>query len=103
MNGFLNNAKGIFKVENEMGIDPRFALKIVHLSKKYPDTDIAIVGKKKVADAKSIIGIMTLAATKGARLIITVNGPDAQTAIKELSHLFKQDFGNNFLTDPLRN
>ena len=45
------------------------------------------------ADAKSILGVLTLAAAKDTSLVIEVNGPDEQTALEKIEALIKQKFG----------
>lgn len=44
-------------------------------------------------NAKSIMGVLTLAATKGTRLTITCTGDDAEQAIDALRELFHSGFG----------
>ncbi len=44
-------------------------------------------------DAKSIMSVMRLAATKGTKLLITADGDDAEQALDALSELVHKGFG----------
>lgn len=44
-------------------------------------------------DGKSIMGLLLLAAPRGAMLTITTEGPDAETALEALAALVEQGFG----------
>jgi len=44
-------------------------------------------------NGKSILGIMSLAAEKGSELIISAEGEDEKTAVKELVKLVESGFG----------
>ena len=46
-----------------------------------------------VVDAKSIMGVMMLAAEKGAVLKVRAQGPDARQAVEALKKLFASGFG----------
>jgi phosphotransferase system HPr (HPr) family protein len=47
----------------------------------------------RTADAKSILSVLTLAATKGTVLEITVEGPDEDDALAALKSAFDSGFG----------
>jgi phosphocarrier protein len=52
------------------------------------------VGKDgRVMDGKSIMGVLLLAAARGARVTLTVEGPDEVAAIDALSGLIESGFG----------
>ena len=44
-------------------------------------------------NAKSIIGVMSLAAPKGTRLKLKLDGPDEEDAARQLVEFFEQGFG----------
>jgi phosphocarrier protein HPr len=46
-----------------------------------------------VADAKSILSVLTLAASKGVALEIEIEGDDQQTAFDAIQEIFKNGFG----------
>ena len=48
-----------------------------------------------VADAKSVMAVITLAATPGTHLQLEADGPDAEQAVAEIATLFDQRFGED--------
>lgn len=78
MSELSTSATLILEVKNEEGIYIRLAYKIARLAGQYAETEIAIIRKNKIINAKSIMGIMTLKANKGTRLIIAAKGGNAQ-------------------------
>ncbi len=79
-------------VRNRAGIHTRPAATIVKLAAKFK-SDIGLDRDGFRINAKSIIGVMTLAAEQGCKLKIYVDGEDEQAAIKELAELFDSGFG----------
>lgn len=45
------------------------------------------------ADAKSILGLMSLGLEKGTKVTIETNGPDEEDAMKAVEELFNNNFG----------
>jgi len=92
MKKLQKNAAHILEVKNRLGIHVRPAWMIVKIADKYADTDVSIIHKNKIINAKSTMSIMGLAANFGTRLVVTANGDNAQETIKELSDLFERRF-----------
>ncbi|MBJ41048.1 MAG: phosphocarrier protein HPr [Gammaproteobacteria bacterium] len=78
-------------IKNKLGLHARAAAKIVTLTNKYNST-IKIVNGAKIADAKSIMKILMLAAPKGTEILISASGKDESLAIKNLEKLFNEKF-----------
>jgi phosphocarrier protein len=57
-------------------------------------SNITITNKLKnvSVDAKSILSIMTLAATQGTTLTLKIDGPDEYDALKSILYLFETEF-----------
>ncbi len=81
-------------VNNKNGLHSRPATKIVQLALKY-DSTIKIFYGEKEANAKRILSLLKLGATKGAKLKFVLEGKDADKAIWEFSKLFKDNFGED--------
>ena len=79
------------KVKNKLGLHARPAAKIVETTKKFK-SEITISKNDVQINAKSIMGVMMLAAEAGSTLIISAEGEDAQEALKEVSMLFERQF-----------
>jgi phosphotransferase system HPr (HPr) family protein len=70
-------------IKNEQGLHARPAAIFVQIANKY-ESDIVVRKGKQEVNGKSIMGLLTLAAEKGAKLNIKANGPDAKEAVEEL-------------------
>jgi phosphocarrier protein len=73
-------------IKNEQGLHARPAAIFVQIANKY-ESDIAVKKGRQEVNGKSIMGLLTLAAEKGAKLHIKANGPDAKEAIEELEKI----------------
>jgi len=79
-------------VVNRAGIHTRPAASIVKLAARFK-SEIFLVRDGFAINAKSIIGVMTLAAEQGAKLFLRVEGEDEEKAANEISELFASGFG----------
>ena len=79
-------------VINRAGIHTRPAASIVKLSAKFKAEVFLILDGFSI-NGKSIMGVMTLAAAQGAKLIIRADGADEEESINELAKLFDDGFG----------
>jgi phosphocarrier protein len=79
-------------VRNKAGIHTRPASMIVRTASKY-DADVFLRRDRYEINAKSVIGVMTLAAEQGATLTLAVDGDDEDAAAEALEELFENGFG----------
>ena len=79
-------------IKNKLGIHARPAAMLVQLSNKFK-SEIFITKDSMSVSGKSIMGVMTLAASRGTRLKIKAVGEDAEEAVKKIVTLFEQKFG----------
>lgn len=77
-------------IQNEMGLHARPAALFVQIANKY-ESDIVVKKGRQEVNGKSIMGLLTLAAEKGAILHIKTNGPDAKEAMQELEKVILGD------------
>lgn len=80
------------QVVNSLGVHARPAAAIVQCVLRF-ESDVFITFNGNRVNAKSIMGLLTLAATKGSRLKISCSGADAEAAIKAIDDLFASKFG----------
>jgi len=86
--------KGRIKVVNQLGLHARAAAQLVKKAGEFESTITLIREDKSIyADAKSILSVLTLAASKGVELAIETDGPDEETAYEAISELFQNGFG----------
>lgn len=78
-------------VTNEKGLHARAAAKLVHLASRYK-SKIHLRKNSQIGNAKSILGILILAACKGDNLELTVDGVDENEALSAILSLFDSKF-----------
>ena len=84
--------KSTVQVVNKLGLHARAATKLVKQAAGY-ESEILLCKDGQREDAKSIMGIMMLAASQGAELEIIVDGADEQVALNSIVELFNNRFG----------
>lgn len=92
-----NDAAGTVRVRrvvvaNQFGLHARPAGQVAREAQRFA-ASIAIVGDGEAVDAKSILSLLTLAASKGSVLEIRADGPDAEDAVTCIEGLFVSRFG----------
>lgn len=81
------------EVSNRLGLHARAAAKLVRVASGFQsDIKLAREGRSEAIDGKSILGILFLAAGRGTRLRLRIEGPDEETALLALLQLFKSGF-----------
>ncbi len=80
------------KVINKLGLHARPASLIVQSAMKFQATITVIKDEYKI-DAKSIMGLMMLAAANGTELLFQADGADEQEAINRMEEIFNSGFG----------
>ena len=79
------------EVVNRLGLHARAAAKLVHLTSARKSR-VLIVRDGEEVDAKSILGILLLAAGQGSRLTVRCEGPDEAEALDAVAQLFADRF-----------
>ena len=79
------------EIVNKKGLHARAASKLVQLATKYK-SKIQLSRDGQLSDAKSILGVLVLAAHQGSFLTITADGEDEQDAVKSLVDLIDRKF-----------
>jgi phosphocarrier protein len=80
------------EIVNKLGLHARAAAKLTHLAGSY-HCDIWISRSGRRVNAKSIMGVMMLAAGQGTSVLIEAEGADAEQAIAALLKLIAEKFG----------
>lgn len=84
-------AKGYLIVANDRGLHTRPSTEVVKCASHY-SSSIKLTYQKWEVNARSLLGVLMLAATKGARIGITAEGEDAEEAVQALEDLAKKNF-----------
>ena len=79
------------EIKNKLGLHARAAAKLVHCAAKFK-SDIKIRKGDEEVDGKSILGILLLAAGRGAMITIKADGEDEQAAVADIEKLIDAKF-----------
>ncbi len=74
------------EILNERGLHARASAKFVKLASEF-DAEVTVSRDEQKVDARSIMGLMMLAAGPGSSIDIAAEGPDARAAIDALAEL----------------
>ncbi|MFT5218644.1 MAG: phosphocarrier protein HPr [Planctomycetota bacterium] len=77
---------------NKLGLHARAASKLVNCAGQF-ESDVFLDKQGNRVNAKSIMGVMMLAASKGMELIIEVEGDDEQSCYDSIVELINNRFG----------
>jgi phosphocarrier protein len=76
---------------NERGLHARASAKFVKLASSF-DAEIHVSREGQTVDARSIMGLLMLAAGPGSSIEISAEGPDADAAVEALAELVDGKF-----------
>ncbi|QHJ71864.1 MULTISPECIES: HPr family phosphocarrier protein [Planococcaceae] len=77
-------------VQLKSGLQARQAALFVQEANRY-NSDVYLEKEEKKVNAKSIMGIMSLAISKGTDVIISADGSDEESAVEALSALIEKE------------
>ena len=79
------------KILNNLGLHARAAAKVVSMQINFK-SEIIFAKDDKNADARSIMKLLMLSASKGSDIIVEIDGVDQNDAMKSIEMLFKNKF-----------
>jgi len=80
-------------VSNKLGLHARAAAKLTQLASQFQECEIFISRNNQRVNAKSIMGVMMLAAGLGTTVRVEVKGEHAHDALQAVVQLFANKFG----------
>jgi phosphocarrier protein HPr len=80
------------KIINKLGLHARASAKLTQVANQF-ESDIWIEKNDKKVNAKSIMGVMMLAASQGSDVTITTQGSDEKEALNSIVDLINDYFG----------
>lgn len=86
--------RAIVKIANQKGLHARASAKIVEAAARF-QARITVSKDGQCVDARSIMGLMMLAASPGSEIAIEAEGPDAEIALAAIVALAKAKFGED--------
>jgi phosphocarrier protein len=81
-----------FTIRNRLGLHARAAALLVKTANRFA-SDVTIEKDGLEVNGKSIMGILMLAASKGTKITLKVDGKDSTQAIQTLGKLIENKFG----------
>lgn len=80
------------EIVNKLGLHARASAKLTQVAGQFK-SDVWVSRSGRRVNAKSIMGVMMLAAAKGSRIVIEADGPDEAQAMQTLQALVAGCFG----------
>ena len=80
------------QVSNSLGLHLRPASQLVKLASGFPACEIEITKDGQTINAKSIMGVIMLAAEQGSELLIEARGEASESAVLAIVQIIEQGF-----------
>lgn len=80
------------EIVNRLGLHARASAKLTQLAGSY-NSEVWMARDGRRVNAKSIMGVMMLAAAKGTNIEFEIDGPDEQAAMDAITALINDKFG----------
>ena len=88
----MSRVEQVCQIQNKLGLHLRAAAAFVKVAERYK-SDVSLERDGTRANGKSIIALVTLAASLGTKVKIVADGPDAADAVGALAKLVEDRFG----------
>ncbi|MCY1019722.1 HPr family phosphocarrier protein [Pyxidicoccus sp. MSG2] len=85
-------AEGTYEIINALGLHARAAAQMVKVANRFK-SEVTLEAQGQRANAKSIMGVLMLAAAQGTQVKVTCKGDDADACLLELAKLIGDRFG----------
>jgi phosphocarrier protein len=82
------------EIVNKLGLHARASAKLTQLASSFP-CEVWMERNKRRINAKSIMGVMMLAAGKGSKVMLETEGERAEEAMQAILSLISNKFGEN--------
>ena len=82
------------QIVNKLGLHARASAKLTQVASNY-QSEIWLTRSGRRVNAKSIMGVMMLAAAKGSVVLVEAEGDDAEAALGALLQLIQEKFGES--------
>jgi len=84
----------VVAIPNKRGLHARASAKLVEAAARFK-SHITVIKDGQSVDARSIMGLMMLAASLGTKIEIAAEGPDADEAMTAILALIEAKFGED--------
>ena len=79
------------EIKNKLGLHARAAALLVQTVNKFV-AQVSFSKDGQIADGRSIMGVLTLAATQGSKIQVEATGEDAERAVRAIEKLIDRKF-----------
>ena len=88
----MQRVKKRLEIKNRLGLHARASALLVQTINRF-SCEVKISKDDQVVNGRSIIGVLTLGAAKGAKIRVEARGNDAQQAVAAIEELVENKFG----------
>lgn len=88
----IEEVERVVQIRNKLGLHARAANQVVRVASRYK-AEVFLEKDGIMANAKSIMGLLMLAATKGSLVKVRARGEDAHEALEAIVRLIEDRFG----------
>ncbi|HET6413490.1 MAG TPA: HPr family phosphocarrier protein [Anaeromyxobacter sp.] len=81
-----------FVIVNTLGLHARAAAQLVQTANRFR-SEVQVEKDGMEVNGKSIMGVLTLAAGKGAQITVSIEGDDSELALVALAKVIEDGFG----------
>jgi phosphocarrier protein HPr len=82
------------EIKNKLGLHARAAALSVQTVNRF-SAQVTVSKDDQITDGRSIMGVLTLAATQGSHIQVEANGEDAERAMRAIERLIDNKFNEN--------
>lgn len=82
------------EIRNKLGVHARAAALLVQTVNKF-SAQVTFSKDGQIADGRSIMGVLTLAATQGSKIQVEASGDDAEQAVRAIERLIDRRFNES--------
>ena len=82
------------EIKNKLGLHARAAALLVQTISKF-DAEVTIAKDGQTVDGRSIMGVLTLAATQGSKILVEAKGREAENVLAAVEKLIDNKFFEN--------
>jgi phosphocarrier protein HPr len=82
------------EIKNKLGLHARAAALLVQTVNKF-DAQVSFSKDGQIADGRSIMGVLTLAATQGSKIQVEASGEEAERVVRAIEKLIESKFNEN--------
>ena len=79
------------EIKNRLGLHARAAARLVHMVNRF-SSEVKISKDGQMVNGRSIMGVLTLAATQGSKIHVEAKGADAQEVLRAIERLIEKKF-----------